>query len=441
MATLRKPKRHLSFDALRKALSDCFDKLPEPRTGENTHYTVHDVLMSGFACMYFQEPSLLAFQRRLEQKHQRSNMQSLFRVHNTPKDSQLRELIDRIPSSSLSPIFKDIHERLRRGKYFEEYAVMHGMLMCVIDGTTYHSSKSINCKHCLRKTSKKSGETTYSHGVLQGAIMHPDKRQVLPVMPEAISNEDGSKKQDCETNAAKRFIRKLRKDYPRQKFILGGDGLMSHQPMTESAKENNMHFIFVAKPGDHKYLFEWLDAFEVLPETSFYDDKGCHHVIRWRNDVPLKDGDDAVRVNFLEYQQFNQCGKRTFRNTWVTDIPIEKDNAITLARAGRCRWKIENECFNSLKGQGYELSHNYGHGEAHLSLNMYLLTLLAFTFHQIFELSDGMYQACHRIWGAKRRVWEDLRGIVNRFLIENWEQLLDMVVNAKDYETIAVKRV
>jgi hypothetical protein len=57
-------------------------------------------------------------------------------------------------------------------------------------------------------------------------------------------------KQDCETNAAKRFIQQLRKDYPRQKFILGGDGLMSHQPMIETVMDNNMHYLFVAKPGD-----------------------------------------------------------------------------------------------------------------------------------------------------------------------------------------------
>ena len=124
MASLYKPKKHLSFDALRKALSACFDHLNDPRTGENTQYTVHDTLMSAFACMYFQDPSLLAFQRRLEEKSSRSNMQTMFRVPRTPKDSQLRDLIDRVPSSSLAPVFKDIHERVRRSKYLEDYAVL-----------------------------------------------------------------------------------------------------------------------------------------------------------------------------------------------------------------------------------------------------------------------------------------------------------------------------
>jgi len=70
--------------------------------------------------------------------------------------------------------------------------------MCTLDGTQYHSSKSVHCYGCLSKEHQ-TGAVTYSHSVLQGAIMHPDKKQVLPVMPEAIQNTDGSKKQVCES--------------------------------------------------------------------------------------------------------------------------------------------------------------------------------------------------------------------------------------------------
>jgi len=63
---------------------------------------VHDTLMRAFACMYFQDTSLLAFQARLEKKHQRSNMQTIFRVRRTQKDSQLLDLIDRITAATLA---------------------------------------------------------------------------------------------------------------------------------------------------------------------------------------------------------------------------------------------------------------------------------------------------------------------------------------------------
>ncbi|EKD45332.1 MAG: hypothetical protein ACD_69C00340G0004 [uncultured bacterium] len=35
------------------------------------------------------------------------------------------------------------------------------------------------------------GEVTYMHKALQLAIVHPDKRQVIPLMPEEIVNTDG----------------------------------------------------------------------------------------------------------------------------------------------------------------------------------------------------------------------------------------------------------
>jgi hypothetical protein len=130
LTSLRKPKKKLSFDALRKALSDHFDNLADPCAADNSQYTVHDTLMSAFACMFFQDPSLLAFQARLEKKHQRSNMQTIFRIRKTPKDSQLRDLIDRISVATLTPCFKDIHERLRRSKYFEDYAVFSNPHVC-----------------------------------------------------------------------------------------------------------------------------------------------------------------------------------------------------------------------------------------------------------------------------------------------------------------------
>ena len=122
-----------------------------------------------------------------------------------------------------------------------------------------------------------SGEKTYSHAVLQGAIMHPDKKQVIPVMPGAIQNTDGTKKQDCESKAAKRFIERLRKTHPRQRFLICGDGLMSHQPLIEAVQENGMHYVFVCKPRDHAYLYEWLGDFPELPELEMVDDKGRTH--------------------------------------------------------------------------------------------------------------------------------------------------------------------
>ena len=437
MNSLTKAKKHLNFAALKSALSSHFNAIDDPRQKGKCEFSYHDVLMSAFSCMYFQDPSLTQFQKRMQEEQGISNLQTLFDVKQIPKDSQLRDILDNIPSDAFAPIFKDYFSRLRRHKHFKDYEVLSGKLMCVIDGTQYHSSNNIKCDGCLTKQHKE-GETNYSHSVLQGAIMHPDKKQVLPVMPEAIQNTDSStnvgslrEKQDCESNAAKRFIKGLKKAHPRQGFIIAGDGLMSHQPLMETVLKNDMHCLFVAKPGDHQYLFEWIETFDELPSLELIDKKGRSHQFRWQNKVPLNGREDALQVNFIEYSLLNEKGKRTYFNSWVTDLEVTENNIVSLAQAGRCRWKIENECFNTLKNQGYYIEHNYGHGKKHLSYNMYLLTLLAFYFHQIFELTDGTYQACRKKSGSKRYLWERLRGAISFFIFNSWETLLNYLLEPK----------
>jgi len=79
------------------------------------------------------------------------------------------------------------------------------------------------------------------------------------------------------------------------------------------------------------------------------DEKGRRHRYRWQNNVPLQGEKNAIQVNFFEYSLFNKKGKRTYCNSWVTDVLITNDNIEKMTKVGRCRWKIENECFNTLK--------------------------------------------------------------------------------------------
>jgi len=436
MGIHKQAKKHLSFTALRTAFSEHLQSLEDGRQAAKCHYTLHDVAMSAFACMYFQDPTLAEFQRRMEEGQHRNNLRTLFGVANIPKESQLREILDALPSEQLAPIFPDVYERLRRHKHLESYKLFSEYLLCAIDGTQYHSSKQVHCSCCLQKQHR-NGEITYSHAVLQGAIMHPDKKQVIPLMPEAIQNSDGQQKQDCESKAAKRFIARLQVTHPRQRFVIVGDGLMSHQPMIQDVIAQKMHYLFVAKPGDHTWLYEWLEAYSELPSLEYTDERGRVHRYRWQNTVPLNGNAGTLEVNWFEYRLINAQGKETYRNSWVTSFEVNAENVIELVRAGRCRWKIENECFNTLKNQGYHIEHNYGHGQQHLSFNMYLLTLLAFLFHQTAELTDGLYQACRKKAVSKRYLWERLRGIINILVVPSWNTLLEMYLNPDDFTVTA----
>ena len=181
--------------------------------------------------------------------------------------------------------------------------------------------------------------------------MHPDMKQVLPLAPEEITNRDGTEKQDCEINAAKRLLVKLRKAHPKLPFIIGGDGLFSKQPFINACKQQGMSFILVAKPADHKVLFEYVEEIAAMGEADtleLVDIKKRRHRYRWVNQVPINGSEKADDVNFFDYQMI-VGDKVTYRNSWVTDISANADNIVELVKAGRCRWKIENETFNTLK--------------------------------------------------------------------------------------------
>ena len=370
-------KKHLSFGSLRKKISGCLQSISEHRQREKIRHSIHDVFMSGFAMMFFQDPSILQFQKRLEEGIHNNNLKTLFQVKSIPKDSQMKQVIDEVDSTELEPVFKEFFMALQRGKHLEQYRFLEGYYLTSMDGTGYFSSEEIRCRGCLRKESKK-GTVRYEHQIVQAAVMHPDMREVIPLAPEAVKNTDGNKKQDCEIEAGKRLLKKIRNSHHRLKLIIVADSLYSKQPFIEETKANRMSYILAAKAEDHKILMEWVKEQRQLKEVSrmqVKDKKGRIHVYEWINEVPLNGNKDTLWVNYFEYWIIDN-EKTRYHNSWVTDIRINEEKVQELVRGGRCRWKIENEVFNTLKNQGYHIEHNYGHGEKNLSMNFFLLNLL-----------------------------------------------------------------
>ena len=171
--------------------------------------------------------------------------------------------------------------------------------------------------------------------------MHPGIRQVIPVMPEEISNTDGSTKQDCEMNAAKRFVNKLRKEHPQLGIIIGGDALFSKQPIIEDILAKRMHYIFVAKPDDHKAMMEELNDYDKLNELKIEDEKGKLLVYEWINGVPINGREDALSVNYFKFQILTRDEhgelKVNYVNSWVTDFTITRCSSFfCLTFVGSC---------------------------------------------------------------------------------------------------------
>lgn len=424
-------KNTLGFNGLRQALSERLKQIEDYRELGKVGYSLHDCFMSGFAMMYFQDPSLLVFQRRMQEFNHRNNLKTMFNVSDIPKDTQLRNVLDEISSDRLEDVFSDYFFQLQRGKHLEGYQFMSGKYLITLDGSEYFSSEEICCPGCLKKESSRGGAVRYHHQILQATLVHPERKQVLPLAPEAIRNVDGTGKQDCELNAGKRLIQKIREAHPKLGIIFVGDGLYSKQPFIEDIGAVGGSYILVAKPDDHKVLMEWVSEQRQLGEVSrleLKNGKGREDVYEWVNNVPLNGNQQTVWVNYFEYRIIVN-GKVTYRNSWVTDIVINEDNVRQMVRGGRARWKIENEGFNTLKNHGYHLEHSFGHGKKNLSMNFLLLNLLAFFMHQILELTDILYQKCRAKFSSRIEYWNQLRCTIRIILFDSWEDLLRIVIS------------
>jgi hypothetical protein len=132
--------------------------------------------------------------------------------------------------------------------------------------------------------------------------------------------------------------------------------------------------------------------------------------------------------------QKDGTNKTQYYGKWITDLEITSDNAKNLIDAARARWKIENECFNSLKNHGYNIEHNYGHGSNNLCYNFYNFTLLAFTMHQIHQLTDKLFQEMRAQFGRLASLWNEIWTMVNRLYFLSMETLWELLAKDLDYE-------
>lgn len=422
----RKGPKHLSADGLHALLQSRFAKIKDGRNQRST-VSLSDACMSAFALFSLKDPSLLAFDARRND----ANLKSLYRIHQVPSDTQMRVILDAVNPAEMRPAFNDVFRQLQRGKALEQFAFFDGCFLLGLDGTGYFSSEKIHCASCLEKVDKKTGQVTYAHQMLGAVLLHPDHREVIPLAPEPIIKQDGQNKNDCERNAARRLLEKIRREHPRLGLIVVEDGLASNAPHIRDLMRLRMHFLLGAKPGDHEFLYECLlEAFddERVTHLTWREGNRCC-AIAYVNGLPLNESNQDLVVNVLQYCEYDEGSKQEKRFTWVTDLRITRSNAGHLVRGGRARWKIENETFNTLKNQGYNFEHNYGHGDQNLSVVFAMLMMLAFLVNQTEQLCCPLFQAVVKKYRTKRAMWDNLRSHYRHFTFQTMRHLYEVMLN------------
>ena len=423
----RKARKDLSADSLFRRLRSRFRRIPDRRAGE-VEIPLDDALMSGFALFSLKDPSLLAFDQRRQDPN--DNFRTIYGIDRVPCDTQMRAILDPLAPDELRPLFSDVFRCLQRGKALESFAYLDGHYLVSLDGTTYFSSTKVHCASCLEKHHR-GGGVTYSHQLLGATLVHPDLKEVIPLAPEPIINQDGHTKNDCERNASRRWLKHFRQEHPHLPVIVVEDALSANAPHLRDLREARVHYIIGVKPGDHAFLFQYLHETDTAGRTEHLtlEDPatGVLHHFRFHNGVPLNESNPDESVNVLEYWEIHADGKVQYFS-WITDFLLTPDNVFAIMRGGRARWKIENETFNTLKNQGYHLEHNYGHGEQNLSVVLAFLMMLAFLVDQTQQLCCPLFQAAWHKLGTKRHLWEEIRNCFRAFLFPSMTALLTALV-------------
>jgi len=405
----KKLQEKITFDDLMETLSEEFARLPDHRRA-NSSYELADVLRSAFAMFSLKSPSLLAFKELTKQEEK--NLKAIYRIQSVPSDTQMRTMLDPLSPAPLRTLFAKLFNKLSESGVIKEYEYWKGQLVISIDGVEHFCSTKVHCDHCTTRAHR-NGETSYHHAGLAAVLVHPDQEEVLTLDFEPILNADGSKKNDCERNAAKRLCQDLRERYPDLKPILVEDALYANAPHIRQITGYGWFFVLNVKPDSHESLerqFAGRKASGQVKELRITDPQGIKHYFAWTNDLCLCESAVDVSVNYLLYEQTDKRGKVT-RWTWITNIPLNARSVEAVMRAGRARWKIENETFNTLKNQGYNFEHNYGHGKQNLATILALLMFLAFTVDQMIQRCWRLFRQVRGGLRTKAKLWDIVRSL------------------------------
>jgi hypothetical protein len=431
----------LSINRMIKNLKATMQQFPGLRTGKNTQYEIVDAGMSAFSVFFTQCASFLEHQRNLKRTKGRSNAESLFDLSDLPSDNQIRNLLDPVEPGAMQSQYRNIFQSLDRNGVLKKFRSYHNQLLVAIDGTEYFSSQQIHCDNCSHRALTNQ-KTNYFHSVLIPVVVAPGNEHVIALEPEFIVPQDGHEKQDCETAAVKRWLKKQGGFYARQGVTLLGDDLFSRQPTCQAILDQHLHFVMVCKEESHEMLYQtvaFLEANTVLKHHTRRRWNGRFGEIatyRYANQLPLRGDAASLMVNWCEITITREdTGEQLYKNAFITDFEIAETNVEAIVRDGRARWKVENENNNVLKTKGYHLEHNFGHGSQHLASVLLSLNLLAFLFHTVLDLVDERYRAIRTELGKRSTFFQDVEALLRYLPFNTWEEVLIFMFNGLELNT------
>lgn len=264
-----------------------------------------DAALSAFSVFFMQSPSFLDYQRTMQETQGKNKAQTLFGVHQIPTDNHLRSLLDTVEPSAVYPMFSFVFKGLQQAGVVDGYRSVSQTLLLALDGTRYFASQNVKCP-CCSSQHHANGQVSYFHTALTPVLVKPGLDKVIPLAPEFVQPQDGAAKQDCELNAARRWLDPWGAEYAPLGVTVLGDDLYYPEPFCRALLAQGFQFLLVCKPQSHPELDEWV---EFLARSGTIQ---THVVKRWTGKrheidtyryvaaVPLRAGDDALTIQWCE---------------------------------------------------------------------------------------------------------------------------------------------
>ena len=367
------------------------EEMRDPRNQSYITYTQSDLIYLGILKNVCSVESMRQMEEKFNEEVCIDTLRRLSgnkKVEEVPHYDTLNYYLERLSPECLSELRKKMITALIRGKQFYRGRLLGKYWRVILDGTgmSYFSEK--HCENCLRETrTYQDGKkiTLYYHKVLEAKLVLGEN-VVISLETEFIENEkEDAEKQDCEINAAKRLMERIKKEYPRLPICIQGDGLYAAESIMKQCRENGWKYIFTHKENrqalvaeDYALLTkeEGKKEFEGIgPEKG----KGSYY-----NQVGKISG-KTEEMNVYEYSCLRKVKgeEKEVHFQWITDIELTRRNLEEMIYAGRGRWKIENEGFNNQKNGLYDICHLNSRNNNAMK-NHYLLTQIADILMQLY---------------------------------------------------------
>ncbi len=402
------------------SLREWINEMDDPRNQSYTTYTQADLGYMAILKNICGQHSM----REMEENFNKETCIDTLRIisgnqnlDEMPHYDTLNYYLERLSPECLSELRKKMVTSLIRGKQFNRSRLQGKYWRVILDGTGLFYFKEKHCENCLVTTKKtEDGKTIklYYHKVLEAKIVLSDN-VIISLGTEFIENENEDvNKQDCEINAAKRLLKRIKKEHPKLPICIQGDALYATEPMMHLCREYHWEYIFTQKDTRQKVLgesFEWIKCGEdAIRKEGICKEKGSVFYANHVEEVAGKS--EIMNVYEYEYEVKDKDGnKQKIRFQWVTSLELSDKNIEEMVLAGRGRWKIENEGFNNQKNGLYRIEH-LNSKNSNAMKNHYLLTQISDILMQIYLVWNPYIKELKQtIKNTSSRLLESFRGL------------------------------